>query len=235
MDTHRLTRAADGRRARTGLIAGLALALAAAVALVAYLAWPRQERAPDPVASLVASVQRQNSLTVFRAQVATVTTSRESRLLGLAPVEQVAVIPATVEYRLDLSQLSPRDFAWDPEAQRARVTLPPIAVQPPNLDEARARYLRSGVLVSARTQEALSRDNSVQATREAARLARDPELMRLAREAAVAAMARTIALPLRAAGFDRASVEVRFAGDARPTGDEWDYSRSVEEVLGNTG
>jgi len=42
----------------------------------------------------------------------------------------------------------------------------------------------------------------------------------------------SFAMPLRAAGID-AQVKVRFADDPTPSGERWDTSRSLQEVLGN--
>lgn len=216
--------------ARTVPLWVAALLLAALLAgVAAYFLF--RDREPDPIASLVTTFQKQNSLTVFRAQTATVTTSEQKRLLGFATVQQTAIIPATIEYRLDLSRLGTNSVRWDAERQRATVTLPPLTIERPNLDERRARYIRKGVLVSAESQEALSRVNTQAAEREALRTARSPELLKLARAAAREAMAANVEVPLRAAGFDRVEVVVRFPDDPGGLPERWDTSRSPEAVL----
>jgi hypothetical protein len=54
--------------------------------------------------------------------------------------------------------------------------------------------------------------------------------MRLARDAAKRAVARSFAMPLRAAGIE-ANVEVRFAGEAGGDPSYLDRSRRIEDVL----
>lgn len=202
----------------------------AALAVFAFLKWNDAEE--DPLASMVTAFRKQNSLTVFQAQVASVVTSKKPRLFGLLKAEQVAVIPATVDYKLDLGKMKPESFSWDRDSQRVTVTLPPLVVGTPNLDEGRARYLREGVLISGETQEALTRSNTRAAQADVVRQARNPELMSLARAAAREAMARNVALPLRAAGYDKVTVDVRFADEAGSRDPSYlDRSRRIEDVL----
>ena len=63
--------------------------------------------------------------------------------------------------------------------------------------------------------------------------AREPENMRKARDNARAALERLFEGTLEAANLP-VNVEVRFAGEPRPDNrDQWDLTRSLEEVLGN--
>lgn len=221
---------AAGERASRWLLWLFLAALALGLVLAAL--WWRTPR-EDPLATMVSAFQKQNSLTVFQAQVATVVTNRDDRLFGLLPAEQVAVIPATVEYRLDLSRLGPDDFEWDAETQHLQVTLPPITVGKPNLDESRARYVRKGLLVSGETQEALTRQNTQAAADSAMREALNPQLVALARSAAREAMLHNVTLPMRAAGYDQLTVDIRFAGEKGRENDAsyLDRSRRIEDVL----
>ena len=211
------------------LVAILALTLAA-------LAWwytrPEPAERVDVVATMINGYAKQNSLTVFSAQVATVNTRTQPRAFGLLSSSQTAIIPASVEYRLDQSQLTPDRFRWDAAAQVMTLTLPGLTIAPPNLDEARARYFRDGLPVTGAMRDAMARSNSIAASREAMREAGGAQLQQLARAAAREAMTQNLLLPLRVAGFDRARVVVRFADE--PGGSEpsfLDASRPVEEVL----
>jgi len=56
--------------------------------------------------------------------------------------------------------------------------------------------------------------------------------MRLAREAGRQAVERSFALPLQAAGFDRAKVVARYRTEGSPVTEPLDHSRSYNEVLG---
>jgi hypothetical protein len=169
----------------------------------------------DPVAASITAFARQNRLTVFSAELSTVVSSTDERLFGMLESRQIAVIPARVEYGLDLSGMDAQDVAWDAEANELRVTLPQVTVGRPNLDEARAQYLREGVFITRDAQDNLTRDNTREAERLAANQAANPVLLDLARDAATAAIRQNLAIPLAATGHADARITVRFSGEAR--------------------
>jgi hypothetical protein len=73
---------------------------------------------------------------------------------------------------------------------------------------------------------------SATAQRVAATEARQPKNMSMARENGRDALERLLEGTLNAAAL-RATVRVRFAGEGRSTDrEEWDRTRSIEEVLG---
>jgi Protein of unknown function (DUF4230) len=123
------------------------------------------------------------------------------------------MIPARVDYTLDLSQMTAQRLAWDAAAQRLSVRLPPLGITRPNLDEARAQYLREGVWITAGAQDQLTRDNTRLAETEAGKQARNPVLLDLAQSAAKAAVAQNLVIPLQVAGYRDAIVTVRFDGE----------------------
>ena len=140
----------------------IAIVLLAAVVIGALLLWQRFEEERQREAALGAMVtafQKQNSLSVFRAQVPTFVHNKEERLFGLLNAEQVGVIPATIEYRLDLSKLDPGSFEWDEDAQTMAVTIPPLTVTEPSLDTRRAQLVNRGILVSGDAAMSLMRKN----------------------------------------------------------------------------
>lgn len=222
------TRRAIGGRFRLTL---LAIAAIAALAYV-YGPWRGGTEKADLVGSMITGFAKQNSLTVFSAQVVTVNTTRQPRAFGLLESRQTAIIPATVEYRLDQRALTPDRFRWNPATQAMTLTLPGLAITRPNLDESRAQYFRDGLPVGGAMRDAMARAGTVAASREAVRQASGAELQRLARNGAREAMTRNLLLPLRAAGFDRANVTVRFADEPGASEPSYlDASRPVEEVL----
>ena len=77
----------------------------------------------------------------------------------------------------------------------------------------------------------LDQVNRQRGQQELVRQAREPLPMRLARDAAKRAVARSFAMPLRAAGVE-ANVAVRFADEPGQDGSYLDRSRRIEEVLG---
>lgn len=167
----------------------------------------------DPIATSLAAFERHNRLTVFSAELSPVVSASDVRGLGMLKSRQVAVIPARVDYTLDLAKLARDQFAWDEATSRLTVTLPPLEISPPNLDEARAQYLREGVWITADAQTKLTRDNTLLAAQQAAKQAQNPVLIGLARDAAKAAVGQNLAVPLRAAGYDAIRVIVRFDGE----------------------
>ena len=167
----------------------------------------------DPLATSLIAFERQNRLTVFSAQLAPVVASKDERLLGLLQSRQIAVIPARVDYTLDLSRVTRQDMAWDAARSALTVTLPSLTVSRPNLDEGRAQYLREGVWITRTAQDKLTRDNTLLAEQQAAQQAANPVLLDLARSAAKAAIQQNLAIPLQVAGYGEVTVTVRFEGE----------------------
>jgi hypothetical protein len=188
------------------------------LAVSAWLAWrvfgPRDYG--DPLATSLVAFEKQNRLTVFSAQLSPVVASKDARYLGLVQSRQVAVIPARVDYTLDLSQMDQGRLRWDEGTRTLAVQLPPLQVGRPNLDEGRAQYLREGIWISRDAQDKLTRDNTRLAEQQAQEQAANPVLMGLARTAAKDAIRQNLAIPLQVAGFGKVNVDVRFDGEAVP-------------------
>ena len=168
----------------------------------------------DPVAASLLAFEKQDRLTVFSAQLALVSASDDSRIFGMLKSRQVAVIPARVDYTLDLSQMTPARMKWDPAGKRLDVALPPLQVSRPNLDEAHAQYLREGVWITGEAQAKLTRDNTLVAEQQAADQAKNPALLTLARSAAKDAIRQNLTIPLQVAGYGAVSVTVHFDGES---------------------
>ena len=188
----------------------------AMLALAAWLAWRAfgPEDHGDPLATSLVAFEKQNRLTVFSAQLSAVVASEDSRLFGALKTKQVAVIPARVDYRLDLSQVDRDRLSWDETTSTLDVQLPALTVDKPNLDEGRAQYLREGLLFTRDAQDELTRDNTRLAEQQAVEQAANPVLMGLARSAAKDAIRQNLAIPLEVAGFGEVTVNVRFDGEA---------------------
>lgn len=193
----------------------IVILLLAATAWLGWKAFFEQEQG-DPVASAMLAFEKQNSLTVFSSRFEVVAESEDTRgilNIDLLKSRQAAIIPAMVEYRLDLSQMDRDRFDWDEENETMRVVLPPLKISRPNLDEARARVFTEGNWVTRDASADLARNNSQQAERRAAAFARNPQVMSLARNAAIEAVRQNLATPLAVVGYEDATVEVMFAGD----------------------
>lgn len=170
----------------------------------------------DPLATTLTTFAKQNRLTVFTAQLSPVVANDEEAVFGLIKSRQVAVIPARVDYTIDLSAMTRDRLSWNSDAKRLDVRLPPLTLSRPNLDEGRAQYLREGMWITRTTQDRLTRANTQLAERQAAEQAANAVLMGLARTAAKDAIRQNIAIPLQVAGFGAASVAVRFDGEPAP-------------------
>ena len=186
------------------------------IALSAWLGWKvfgPSELDGDPIATTLVAFEEQNKLTVFSAQLSPVVASEDSRLFGALKSRQVAVIPARVDYSIDLSRIEARRLNWDAASETLTVQLPPVRVGVPNLDEGRAQYLREGVWITREAQDKLTRANTRLAEQQAMEAAARPVLMKLAQEAGRTAVRQNLAIPLRVAGFGDVTVEVRFDGE----------------------
>lgn len=188
------------------------------LALAAWLAYRAfaPKAGGDPIGTTIVAFEKQNRLTVFSAQLAPVVAAEDSRLLGLVKSRQVAVIPARVDYALDLSKMDRSRFAWNEGTRTLDVLLPPLGVGTPNLDEGRAQYLREGVWITRDAQDALSRENTRLAEQQARQQAGNAVLMNLARSAAKDAIRQNLAIPLSIAGFGNVTVNARFDGEPVP-------------------
>ncbi len=191
------------------------LLFAAALTLAGVFAWKlfRPADVGDPIATGIVSFEKMDKLTVFSAQLAPVVASNDSRLFGLVNSRQVAVIPARVDYSIDLSQVGRSRMSWNAEAHTLSVRLPAIALSRPDLDEAHAQYLREGVWITRDAQDKLTRDNTMLAEQQAIASAQQPALMDLARTAAKDAAQQNLSIPLKVAGYGDVKVLVTIDGD----------------------
>ena len=150
------------------------------LALAAWLGWPAfgPEDHGDPLATSLVAFEKQNEVTVFSAQLAPVVSASDSRYLGLVSSRQVAVIPARVDYTLDLLRMDASRLSWSPATETLGVLLPPLRIGKPDLDEARAQYLREGVWIGREAGPELPRDATMLAEQQTVEQAADPALVR---------------------------------------------------------
>ncbi|MEM6475873.1 MAG: DUF4230 domain-containing protein [Pseudomonadota bacterium] len=192
--------------------------VAVLVALALFLGWRAYfyQEEGDPVASAMLAFEKQNSLVVFSSRFEVVAESEFEQTIATIPVRQVrqaAIIPASIDYRLDLSAMDASSFEWDEETQTLNVLLPQLQSSRPNLDESKARIFTEGLLNTGGSQQLLSESNSEVAERKAQAFAKNPEILSLSRSAAKDAVRQNLAIPLQVAGYEGARVEVRFAGE----------------------
>lgn len=218
----RVAVADEGFARSTGVGVWIVIGLmAAALVWLAWEKWGPQDHG-DIVGSAMLTFEKQNSLTVFSSRFDVVAESTSTPSIGPLEIDalqsrQAMIVPATVEYRLDLSGMDRADFAWDAASQTLNVELPGLTVSTPNIHEGQARYFTDGLYVSRDASVSLSRSNSDVAARRARDFAKNPEVMALARTAARDAVRQNLAIPLQVAGYGDVQVTVRFADDSPET------------------
>ena len=195
---------------RLAVVAVLALAL-----FLGWRAWGDWQRGYAPETVVAASLQGlrdQNVLVPFTARYVAVVTSTQARL-GLE-AKKTLIMPGTVRYELDLGSLEPSDLDWDAGTNALTVTLPPLRLAGPEIDLDSISEFRDGVILLTLTdaEKTLDAANRKAAQDELIKQARDAVPMRLAQNAARAAIEQSIAMPLKAAGID-AKVAARFADE----------------------
>lgn len=191
---------------------------------------------PDPetvASSALQSMRAQNRLVPFVARYVSVVSSRQERFGGLVSAERTLILPGDVRYELDLAKLGPDDVAWDTASNTLSVTLPEIEIAGPEVDLASAReYGEAGVLSAVTdADQALDRNNRARAIADLRKQADAAVPMRLAREAGRQAVERSFALPLQAAGFDKAKVVARYRTEGSAVREPLDHSRAYNDVL----
>ena len=140
--------------------------------------------------------------------------------------------PWSVDYEVDMGELTLDDYVWDEATRTLIVRAPPVHPQRPNVDETRQIVAYEGPLITRDMQTRLRAQVATGAQKQAMAEAAKPEHMAAASRSAREAIAKNIETPLRAAGIENVSVVVRMPTDGAGNGSErWDVSRSIAEVL----
>ena len=187
---------------------------------------------PKTIASAsLESMRAQNRLIAFTARYVSVTTSTQSQL-GFS-AKRTLILPGDVRYELDLSKLQPKDVTWDKTTSTLGVRLPEIEIAGPDVDLAAAQEYGAGGVLSALTNanQQLDSANRAKAVADLRQQAQGAVQMRLARQAARAAIERSFAMPLIAAGFKDAKVVARFPTEGTDDPSYLDLSTPYEQVI----
>ena len=167
----------------------------------------------DFMGAMLVSVQRQQKLLVLTARlVVPVTSARETTLgpMTLATTKQTAILPATVNYVVDLAAMRAGDLVWDGGAQTLTVRRPAVVAMAPAIEWQKAQIYQDGGWATALTgvSDGLRKDNLEKAPGLFLRQSKDADLLALADTAADAALETAFRMPLVAAGFVDARVIV---------------------------
>ena len=218
-------------------IAITAIAVALGVGLILGIATGFADRLfGGPKAETIASaslqsMRAQNRLIAFVARYVSVTTSTTSRF-GLSS-KRTLILPGDVRYELDLSKLQPKDVSWDRSTHTLNVRLPEVEIAGPDVDLTAAQEYGEGGVLSALTNadEALDQANRAKAIADLRKQAQGAVQMRLAHQAARAAIERSFAMPLAAAGFKDVKVVARFPTEGADEPSYLDLSTPYEEAI----
>ena len=227
----------DSRLKKPAVIAAIVVALI--IGLVIGITTGIADRifgGPNPKTIATASLQSmraQNRLTVFAARYVSVVSSEQQRLGGLVSSQRTLILPGDVRYELDLSKLQSGDVAWDGSSHTLKVKLPEIEVAGPDVDINAVKEYGGGGVLSALTNanqqlDQANRDRAVQDLRKQA-TAKVP--MQLARQSARAAIERSFAMPLAAAGFTDVKVVARFPTEGSDDASYLDLSTPYDQAI----
>jgi hypothetical protein len=225
----------EGRLNRPLVLAmvAVALALGILVGLTTGVAeWLFGGPNPKTIATAsLESMRAQNRLIAFTARYVSVTTSAESQF-GFS-AKRTLILPGDVRYELDLSKLQPKDVTWDKGTSTLKVRLPEIEIAGPDVDLTAAQEYGQGGVLSALTNanQQLDSANRAKAVADLRQQAQGPVQMRLAHQAARAAIERSFAMPLVAAGFKDAKVVARFPTEGTDDPSYLDLSTPYEEAI----
>jgi hypothetical protein len=177
------------------------------------------------------SMRAQNRLIAFAARYVSVTTSTTSKF-GFS-AKRTLILPGDVRYELDLSKLQPGDVKWDGSAHTLSVKLPEIEIAGPDVDLNAVQEYGAGGVLSALTNadQSLDQSNRAAAVADLRKQASAEVPMRLARQAARAAVERSFAMPLVAAGFKDVKVVARFPTEGSDEASYIELSTPYEEAI----
>ena len=227
----------DSRLKKPAVIAAIIVALIVGLALgITTGIVDRIFGGPNPktiASASLESMRAQNRLTVFAARYVSVVTSQQQRLGGLVSSERTLVLPGDVRYELDLSRLQPGDVTWDGSSRTLKVKLPEIEVAGPDVDINAVKEYGGGGVLSALTNanqqlDQANRDRAVSDLRKQA-TAKVP--MQLARQSGRAAIERSFAMPLIAAGFKDVKVIARFPTEGSDDASYLDLSTPYDQAI----
>jgi hypothetical protein len=187
---------------------------------------------PKTIASAsLESMRAQNRLIAFVARYVSVTTTEESRF-GFS-TKRTLILPGDVRYELDLSRLRAGDVTWDKATNTLRVQLPEIEIAGPDVDLAAAQEYGQGGILSALTNanQQLDSANRAKAVADLRKQAQGATQMRLAHQAARAAIERSFAMPLVAAGYKDVKVVARFPTEGSDDASYLDLSTPYDQAI----
>ncbi|HWU92314.1 MAG TPA: DUF4230 domain-containing protein, partial [Sphingomicrobium sp.] len=155
----------------------------------------------------------------FAARYVSVVTSEQQRLGGLVSSQRTLILPG--------------DVRWDGGTHTLTVKLPEIEIAGPDVDLNSVKEYGGGGVLSALTNanQQLDSVNRAKAVSDLRKQAQGAVPMQLARQSARAAVERSFAMPLVAAGFKDVKVVARFPTDGTDDPSYLDLSTPYNEAI----
>jgi hypothetical protein len=224
----------EGRLSKLIAIFAVIVALIVGVVVGATTNFADRLFGPNPTTiatTSLESMRAQNRLIAFVSRYVSVTTTETSRF-GLS-AKRTLILPGDVRYELDLSKLQRNDVTWDSVTKTLKVQLPEIEIAGPDVDLSAAQEYGQGGILSALTNanQQLDSANRAKAVADLRKQASAAMPMRLAHQAARAAIERSFAMPLIAAGFKDVKVVARFPTEGNDDASYLDLSTPYEEAI----
>ena len=159
-------------------------------------------------------------------------TSVDPGALPILRSAQKATVPYSVGYVLDLKDLGPDDYRWEPKARALTIRVPLVTPEAPNIDESRRAVAGTqGIFVTRGASTNLQRRAAALAAAEARKIAEEPANLAKAQANAEALVVRLASSPLDAAGLGPVTVRVVTPASGTRNAERWDVSRTLEQVL----
>jgi hypothetical protein len=216
------------------------LAVLVALGVAGYLAYQHYtvsytvERESDGIAIskvVDAKLSGATDLRVSRLTGTVQATASDSGWGGILPSGLVFKAPFEADYFVDLAKLDRSRFFWNAKTRTLIVTPPDVRVDSVNVDEARATVDQTtGLLVTRGAMARLRQRASCRAEQIVRGTATSATNVARARDAARREIADLYQRPLGIAGLD-AHVVVQFEGEGRRNTEQWDRSRSLDEIV----
>lgn len=139
---------------------------------------------PSVETAFLGRVEKQNELTVLRAEIVSVVKSRQPGMIGPLDTTTYVIVPGAVRYVVYPSRIMRRDLDWDRGSQTLKVTVDdPVPVEPA-IDATRMVVPVEGIdLQSGDERQAIAQASL--------KVARDDIIRRARRDPAILASART--------------------------------------------
>jgi hypothetical protein len=162
------------------------------------------------LSATVASLREENKLLVYSYKgTATVTASRKA--LWFLNGRQKIIVPAVVNYTMDLSDLSLTDVSYEDSSKLVTVKLPRLTIGDIAFQPEEATTINGGLLTFSEEQtEDLRKLNYASARRAMIKQAQQAGFVRIARQRAITNVEAYFTIPLRLAGMRSVRVVASF-------------------------